>query len=290
MMLLELKNIKKQYKIKKGILGPTQTIVRAVDDVSLVVRKGESLGLVGESGSGKTTLAKIILKLEDPDQGQIFFEDKEITNAKGKRLREYRKSCQMIFQDPYSSLDPRWNIRRIMFEAFHLDKERYQTQESKEKRCVQLLKSVGLDQNVLSRFPHEFSGGERQRIAIARALVLEPKLLVLDEAVSSLDMIVQGQILKLLEELKRKFDLTLIFITHNLRVVRKVSQQTAVMCQGKIVEQALTEEIFRDPLHAYTRQLLKAALTYQSEPNMTGISISQESKLVEKNKGHFVLE
>ena len=289
-MLLELKNIKKKFKIKKGILGPTQTVIQAVDDVSLSIKKGESLGLVGESGSGKSTLAKIILKLEESDQGKIFFEGKEVTKAKGKVLKDYRRQCQMIFQDPYSSLDPRWNIRRVMFEAFHLDKEKYKTINAKEKRSSELLKSVGLDQNILSRYPHEFSGGERQRIAIARALVLEPKLLVLDEAVSSLDMIVQGQILSLLEDLKRRYDLTLIFITHNLRVVKKVSQVTAVMCQGKIVEQAPTPEIFRNPLHKYTKQLLSAALTYKTDQNAAEIEINSKGQLVEKAKGHFILE
>ncbi len=290
MILLELKNIRKQYNIKKGLLGPRQTTIKAVDDVSLTVHQGESLGLVGESGSGKTTLAKIILKLEEPDQGKIFFEGKDISKVKGKKLKEYRRQCQMIFQDPYSSLDPRWTIRKIMFEAFQLDEAKYKTSSSKEKRSAELLKSVGLSGNIFNRYPHEFSGGERQRIAIARSLVLEPKLLILDEAVSSLDMIVQGQILELLEDLKKKYNLTLIFITHNLRVVKKVSQETAVMCQGKIVEQASTTEIFKNPLHLYTKQLLSAALTYQTDQSATEIQIKSEGRLVEKNKGHFILE
>lgn len=288
-MLLELKNIKKQFLMNKGILGPAKTIVRAVDDISLMIQENVNLGLVGESGSGKTTLARIILKLQDPDQGKIFFEGKDISRARGQKLKDFRRQCQMIFQDPYSSLDPRWSIRRILLEAFTLDKIKYKSSASKMSRIEELLKAVGLDKNMLGRFPHEFSGGERQRIAIARALVLNPKLLILDEAVSSLDMIVQAQILDLLHELQGKFNLTYIFITHNLRVVKKVSQTIAVMYQGRIVEQAPTEEIFSNPLHAYTKQLLSAALTYQVSTE-SEIVLSSTSSLIEKSKGHFVLE
>lgn len=288
-MLLELRNIKKQFLMNKGIFGPAKTIVRAVDDVSLTIQENVNVGLVGESGSGKTTLARIILKLQDPDQGKILFEGKDISKAKGQQLKDFRRQCQMIFQDPYSSLDPRWTIRRILLEAFTLDKVMHKSSASKISRIEELLKAVGLDKNILGRFPHEFSGGERQRIAIARALVLNPKLLILDEAVSSLDMIVQAQILDLLQELRGKFNLTYIFITHNLRVVRKVSQTIAVMYQGRIVEQAPTEEIFANPLHAYTRQLLSAALTYQVSTE-SEIVLSSKSSLIEKSKGHFVLE
>lgn len=289
-MLLELKNIQKQFLMNKGILDRAKTIVRAVDDVTLTVRENVNLGLVGESGSGKTTLARIMLKLQDPDQGKIFFEGKDVTKIKGQKLKDFRRQCQMIFQDPYSSLDPRWTIRRILLEAFTLDKVIYKSLANKVNRIEELLKAVGLDKNILGRFPHEFSGGERQRIAIARALVLNPKLLILDEAVSSLDMIVQAQILDLLHTLQGKFHLTYIFITHNLRVVKKVSQTIAVMYQGRIVEQAPTEEIFSHPLHAYTKQLLSAALTYQMSNAESEIVLSSPSSLIEKSKGHFVLE
>ena len=288
-MLLEFRNIEKVFKVKKGILDSKSVLVRAVDGVNLNVNEGENLGLVGESGSGKTTLARMMLKLYKPDQGEMLFQGKNIFKMSGQVLKQYRKNCQMIFQDPYSSLDPRWNVKRIMLEGFTLDPTKFQTAEVKEERIKTLLKAVGLKDDILERFPHEFSGGERQRIAIARALVLNPKLLILDEAVSSLDMIVQAQILDLLKDLQSKFHLTYVFITHNLRIVKKISHRIAVMYQGKIVELASTREIFENPLHPYTKQLLSAALTYQLPQRIEEVVLPQCAKLTEVLSGHFVL-
>ena len=262
-MLLEIKNIKKSYFHRSGMLGQHKTCVKAVDDVSLSVESGDSIGLVGESGCGKTTLARIILRLLKSDSGSVVFDGTEITNCSGAELKGARKNLQMVFQDPYSSLDPRFTVRRIVEEGFTLD-ERGAFKKDREERIVEVLSSVSLDSDILDRYPHEFSGGERQRIAIARSLVLNPKLLILDEAVSSLDVIIQKQIIDLLAELKKKFNLTYLFISHNLKVVKKVCQKIAVMYNGKIVEIASCDDIFNNPRHPYTKELLTAAVEYRS--------------------------
>jgi oligopeptide/dipeptide ABC transporter ATP-binding protein len=260
--LLELQAIRKYFPIKKGLLRQTSGAVRAVDGVSLEVKKGENLGLVGESGSGKTTLGKLIMKLLETDKGRIIFQGQDITCLSDKELRGIRRKMQIVFQDPFASLDPRFNVERIIAEGMVGDIQK--TRQERRERVEQLLGLVGLSAGMAGRFPHEFSGGERQRIAIARALASQPQFLVLDEAVSSLDVLAQAQILRLLLDLQQKFDLTYLFISHNLRVIRKVCQRVAVMYQGKIVEAGTSREIFEHALHPYTQELLSAALDFKT--------------------------
>jgi len=288
-MLLELKNIKKYFPVKGGFFGSTGGTVKAVNGIDLVVRSGENISLVGESGCGKTTLARIILKLLPLDSGSIVFDGQDITDFSNRQLRETRKNMQMVFQDPHSSLDPRYTISRVMKEGLPLEKKHYRSESEKQERMRQLLQSVQLKSEILNRYPHEFSGGERQRIAIARALMLNPKLLILDEAVSSLDVIIQKQLIDLLADLQREFKLTYLFISHNLKVVRKISHKIAVMYQGKIVELAPTEEIFNNPRHPYTKELLLAALDYKAVERKEAINIDPNAKLVDQGDGHFVI-
>lgn len=288
-MLLELKNIKKYFPVKGGFFGSTGGVVKAVNGIDLTLRSGENISLVGESGCGKTTLARIILKLLPLDSGTIIFDGQDITQLSNRQLRETRKNMQMVFQDPHSSLDPRYTISRIMKEGLTLEKDRYGSLSEKQERMQQVLQSVQLNGDILNRYPHEFSGGERQRIAIARALMLNPKLLILDEAVSSLDVIIQKQLIDLLADLQKDFKLTYLFISHNLKVVRKISHKIAVMYQGKIVELAPTEEIFNDPRHPYTKELLLAAIDYKAVERKTAINIDPDAKLVDQGDGHFVI-
>lgn len=258
--LLELQAVKKYFPVKRGLLRKTSGYVKAVDDIDLVVRKGENLGIVGESGSGKTTLGKLILRLLEVDSGRIIFQGQEINSLPLRKMQEVRKEMQIVFQDPFASLDPRFNIEDIISEGliYWPNKSR----QAKKDRVRELLELVGLSMDMVNRFPHEFSGGERQRIAIARSLATNPKFLVLDEAVSSLDILIQSQILRLLLDLQQKFDLTYLFISHNLRVVKKVCSRIAVMYQGKIIEEASCRDIFENASQAYTQQLLAAALDF----------------------------
>lgn len=288
-LLLELRNIRKSFPVKGGFFGLSADRVKAVDGIDLSVAKGENLSLVGESGCGKTTLARIVLRLTTPDEGSIKFDGSDITRAEGQNLKNARRHMQMVFQDPYSSLDPRYTVKRIMAEALTLDSKMCPGQNEKLSRMQQLLGSVNLGKDILNRYPHEFSGGERQRIAIARALMLNPKLLVLDEAVSSLDVIIQKQLIDLLARLREKFDLTYLFISHNLKVVRKISHRIAVMYRGKIVEVAQTEEIFNNPLHPYTKDLLMAAIDYKAVERETTLTIDGRAQLVDRGGGHLVL-
>lgn len=285
-MLLELKNITKEFPVKTGFTGNSRKVVRAVNQVSLAIKEGESISLVGESGCGKTTLARIIMQLIRPNSGEVVYDGHKVNKS---YMAMYRKNVQMVFQDPYSSLDPRYTIRRIIDEGMVLDKIRFKTQQERELRIQQMLKAVHLTQDMLNRYPHEFSGGERQRISIARALVLNPKLLILDEAVSSLDVLVQEEILKLLADLQKQFNLTYIFISHNLKVVKKISQRVAVMYKGNIVELANTDEIFNNPIHPYTIDLLSAAVHYKAVSRANEIQIPEGAKLIEKQDGHFVI-
>jgi len=286
-MLLELQNIKKYFPIKQGMFVPPK-YVKAVNDVSLKIKKGENVGLVGESGSGKTTLGRIIIKLLTADSGKIIFQDRDITNVAGRSLLAFRKDVQMVFQDPFSSLDPRFTVRRIISEAMIFDKRL--SRSKKEDKIKDILKAVQLRDDILNRYPHEFSGGERQRIAIARALVMNPKLLILDEAVSSLDVLVQEQIIQLLRDLQSSFDLTYLFISHNLKVVKKLCQRIAVMYQGKIVELASADNILKHPMHPYTQRLLTAAIEYKvPDDGWQTIEIEDQARLLEYRKDHFVI-
>lgn len=287
-MLLQLNDIKKYFSVRKGLFDSAPTVVKAVDRVNFSIMHGENMGLVGESGCGKTTLARMMMRLMSVDSGSILFEGSDIIHLANKQLSHYRKNVQMVFQDPYSSLDPRWTIRSILKEAMTLEPHRYKTEKDKEERMIELLNVVYLKPDMLNRYPHEFSGGERQRIAIARTLMLNPKLLILDEAVSSLDVIIQQQIIDLLKDLQKRFALTYLFISHNLKVVRKLSRRIAVMYQGKIVEIATTEQLFQNPLHPYTKELLMAAINYKSTPRT--FALQEGTRLVEQGNGHFVLK
>lgn len=288
-MLLELKDIKKYFSAKKDFFNRTLSYVKAVDGVSLVIDKGQNLGLVGESGSGKTTLGRVILRLYKADDGRIIYRGEDITHYSHSEMRPVRKSIQMVFQDPYSSLDPRFTVENILREAYRLIDDRSNRQEQ-VAMMQQVLGSVNLPGDSIYRFPHEFSGGERQRVAIARALIMNPKLLVLDEAVSSLDVLVQEQIIRLLKDLQKQYDLTYLFISHNLRVIKKLCQKIAVMYKGKIVEMANRDDIFNNPIHPYTRQLLLAAMKYKTSSNDIQFNIQDNGKLVDRGGGHYVLE
>jgi len=286
--LLAIKNLKKTFSLPK-YLGGTARGVLAVDRVDLVINEGEHLGLVGESGSGKSTLARLVVKLYRADEGEIVLDGDHIIHLSQRRFRSYRRKVQMVFQDPHSSLDSRFSVRRILKEAMALLPERISRKEQ-DGMMKEALQVVGLSQDVLLRFPHEFSGGERQRIAIARALIMKPKLLILDEAVSSLDVLVQAQIIALLQQLQAQFGLTYLFITHNLRAVRRLCNRIAVMYQGKIVETAPTEELFARPLHPYTQQLLTAAMDYKSSEDISEEVFTENSRLIDEGNGHFVLK
>lgn len=264
MALLTIKDVVKDFSLQGEFLGRDHNIKRAVDAVSFDVRQGEHFCLIGESGCGKTTLARIIVRLYQATAGTILFQDRPIESY-SKRL--YTSKVQMVFQDPYSSLDPRFSIEGILKEALYFQP---MPMHAKKNMMVNILKEVGLSDDVLYRFPHEFSGGERQRIAIARALLFNPVLLVLDEAVSSLDVLIQQQMMELLQSLQQKYDLTYLSISHNLRVVKKYCDRVAVMRQGKIVEQGHKEKIFMHPQEKYTQELLSAALQYRLTQNNEG--------------------
>jgi len=254
--ILKVENLKKFFPIKKGIFKTTAGKVHAVDGVSLTAVKGETLGIVGETGCGKTTLGRTILNLYKPTEGDVFFEDKKISGMTQRELLPYRKNMQMIFQDPFESLNSRHTVGYILEEPFIIHKLGNKLERT---ACVKnLLDKVGLQKNSLDKFPHEFSGGQRQRIGIARSIALNPKLIICDEPVSALDVSIQSQILNLLMDLQNELDLTYIFISHDLTVVRHISDRVAVMYLGRIVETAGADEIYTTPLHPYTKALISA--------------------------------
>ena len=254
--LLSVQGLKKYFKIGGGFLRGQTIFLKAVAGVDIRVKQGETFGLVGESGCGKTTLGRCILRLEDPTAGRIFFEGQDILAFDRHQLQAVRKNMQVIFQDPYSSLNPRKKVSRIIGESFAVHKS-LSKKEGRE-RVNELANLVGIRPEQIDRYPHEFSGGQRQRICIARALALNPKLIVADEPVSALDVSIQAQILNLLVELQNQFSLTYLFISHDLSVVRHICDRVAVMYTGRIVELADTTDLFHHPLHPYTQALLSA--------------------------------
>jgi oligopeptide transport system ATP-binding protein len=254
--LLQVKNLKKYFPIKGGILSKTVGHVQAVDDISFDLYPGETVGLVGESGCGKSTAARTILRLIEPTGGEVFFEGQDILKLGKKPMRALRRQMQIIFQDPYASLNPRMTVASIVGEPLEIHK--IAKGRAKEERVANILEKVGLRPEHMRRYPHEFSGGQRQRIGIARALALNPKLIIGDEPVSALDVSIQAQVINLLEDLQREFNLTYLIIAHDLSVVEHISDRVAVMYLGKIVELATDRELYENPSHPYTEALLSA--------------------------------
>jgi oligopeptide/dipeptide ABC transporter ATP-binding protein len=254
--LIEVSNLVKQFPVKGGVFQRQVATVDAVDGVNLQIRSGEAVGLVGESGCGKTTLGRMLVRLLEPTSGSITFDGADITHLKQKQLKPFRRRVQIIFQDPYSSLDPRTQVGESISEGLKL--HGIGNRKERRDRVNNMLEIVGLDSNAANRYPHEFSGGQRQRIGLARALILKPDFVVADEPVSALDVSVQAQVLNLLKELQRELNLTLLFIAHNLAVVEHISDRVAVMYLGRIVEITDRDSLYANPTHPYTQALLSA--------------------------------
>ena len=255
-VVLEVKNLKKHFPIKGGVFKTTQGYVKAVDGISFSIKENETFSIVGESGCGKSTAGRTILRLLEPTEGEVWFNGENLYDIKKRAFRKKRKDFQLIFQDPYSSLNPRMTVQELLVEPL-LTHDLCSKKEAIEK-AKEMFDRVGLSEKHLSRFPHEFSGGQRQRISIARALIVHPKLVILDEAVSALDVSVQSQILNLLIDLQEEFELTYIFISHDLNVVKHLSDRVGVMYLGQMMELAKTDDLYKEPLHPYTKALLSA--------------------------------
>ena len=281
--ILEVRNLKKYFPLTTGIIfSRVAGLIKAVDDISLFVRKGETLGLVGESGCGKTTTGRCIIQLDKPTSGKILFEGKELSKMTDAEIRVMRRKIQVIFQDPYSSLNPRMTVGQIIKEPLRVHSIVTGKQERKE-RVAELLSVVGLSLSMAERFPHELSGGQRQRVGIARALSMRPSFIVCDEPISALDVSIQAQIINLLEDLQEQFGLTYLFIAHDLSVVRHISDRIAVMYLGKILEIADRQQLYENPLHPYTKALLSAV------PIPDPIVENQRERIILKGEVHSPL-
>lgn len=273
-VLLEVKNLKKWFPVKSG---KGKTFVKAVDGVSFVLNKGETLGVVGESGCGKSTMGRSVLRLIEPTEGEVTFEGVDITSLNKKELRAHRKEFQMMFQDPYASLNPRMTVGEIIGEPLEIQTK--MSKEEREERVLKVMEIVGLNPNYIRRYPHEFSGGQRQRIGIARAIILQPKLLVCDEPVSALDVSIQAQIINLMETLQEKLGIAYMFISHDLSVVRHISDKVAVMYLGHIVEYAEKDELYNNPQHPYTIALLSVIPSVEKKKKATDDKIILQGDL-----------
>jgi oligopeptide transport system ATP-binding protein len=289
MALLEVRHLVKAFSRSRGLFAPP-SIVRAVDDVSFTIEEGETFGLVGESGSGKTTTGRCILRLIEPTSGEVRFKNEDVLGFSKSRLRQARRDMQIVFQDPYSSLNPRMRVGDIVEEPLII--HRIGSKAERRARVAELFDLVGLDPSQLARYPHQFSGGQRQRIGLARALALNPSLVIADEPVSALDVSVQAQVINLLMDLQERLKLTYLFIAHDLRLVRHICSRVAVMYLGRIVEMGATDALFAAPAHPYTRALLSAIPTPDPSAARQRIvldagSFSREAPLREVGAGHL---
>lgn len=273
-LLLEVNGLKKYFPITGGIFGKKTGEVKAVDDISFFVKKGETLGIVGESGCGKSTTGRLLMRLIEASDGRILFEDKEITSMTKSELRKTRRDIQMVFQDPYASLNPRHSIGKILEEPLIV--HGIGTKVERKKRVQEMLDIVGLSSYHARRYPHQFSGGQRQRIGIAKALMTKPKLIIADEPVSALDVSIQAQVLNLMKDIQNEFQLTYLFIAHDLGVVRHISDRVGVMYLGRLIELSDSEELYNNPLHPYTKALLSAVPIADPEIKRERITISGE--------------
>ncbi|MBL0687591.1 MAG: ATP-binding cassette domain-containing protein [Sulfurospirillum sp.] len=256
--LFKIKNLKRYYEINRGLLKKP-TIIKAVNNIDFTINKGEVFSIVGESGCGKSTIAKLLMTIEKPTGGEILFEGKDVTKFNNQELKEYRKRVQIIFQDPYSSLNPRWKVGTIIAEPLKLNSNL--TSKEIKTEVLSIMKKVGLQEDWYGRYPHQFSGGQRQRIGIARALILKPEVIICDEPVSALDVSIQAQVLNLLLDLQKEFNLTYVFISHDLGVVEHISDRITIVYFGEIVESNNVDKIFSNPQHNYTKTLLNAIPT-----------------------------
>ena len=289
MPLLEVRDLVKEFSRKRGLLVPT-SVIRAVDGVSFTIGEGETFGLVGESGSGKTTTGRCILRLIEPTSGEVRFKGEDILAFSGSRMRHARRDMQLVFQDPYSSLNPRMQVGAIVEEPLTIHK--VGSKPTRRARVAELFELVGLDPSQLSRYPHQFSGGQRQRVGLARALALNPSFIIADEPVSALDVSVQAQVINLLMDLQERLKLTYLFIAHDLRLVRHICSRVAVMYLGRIVEMGDTESLFAGPAHPYTRALLSAIpipdpVAPRQRIVLDPSTFDREAPLREIDTGHF---
>lgn len=270
--ILEVKNLKKYFPLNRNFFGKPQTYLHAVDNVSFGVKKGQTIGVVGESGCGKTTLGRTILKLYDSDGGKIWFDGKDLTEIKRNKMNDLRVDIQLVFQDPYSSLPPRMTVGSIISEAVKV--HNIVPKEEVQSYTLKIMEQCGLQPSYYDRYPHEFSGGQRQRICIARALAVKPKLVICDEPVSALDVSIQAQVINLLKKLQNEMDLTYVFISHDLSVVKYITDQILVMYLGNMMEYGDTDEIFDNPLHPYTKALFSAVPVPNPDAKMERIILS----------------